>query len=194
MKKNEQLKAVRGYDGYVISTEGVVKSVDRIINYNDGRSRECLGRLITQREGRDGYLSVRLSKEGMAVTKYVHRLVAENFIEAVDGKLLVNHIDGNKHNNSADNLQWVSHAENVKHAYDMGLNKNKSANHVFAVGIYHKESDKYFPTIKAFCEYFGLNYNTVRNAMNGYSQCPKTIDLSSYSITKLKAAVEQDGK
>ena len=56
-----------------------------------------------------------------------HRLVAELFIDNPDNKPIVNHIDGNKHNNASINLEWVSSSENQLHAYKSGLQpiKNK---------------------------------------------------------------------
>lgn len=51
----------------------------------------------------------------------IHRLVAKYFLPFVDGKNHVNHIDGNKGNNYFENLEWCTHAENMKHAYSSGL-------------------------------------------------------------------------
>jgi hypothetical protein len=51
----------------------------------------------------------------------LHRLVAEAFIPNPANLLEVNHLDGNKLNNNADNLEWVTHAENMRHAVVSGL-------------------------------------------------------------------------
>lgn len=53
--------------------------------------------------------------------KSVHRIVIETFIGKHEYKNCVNHIDGNKLNNSLDNLEWVTHSENTKHAITTGL-------------------------------------------------------------------------
>lgn len=58
------------------------------------------------------------------VSKRVHHLVAGAFIPAIKGKSFINHKDGNKFNNSVENLEWVSHKENVAHARVTGLEKN----------------------------------------------------------------------
>ena len=70
-----------------------------------------------------GYLQITLQKQGKKEYKKVHRLVAEAFIENTYNKREVNHIDGNKSNNNATNLEWVTSSENQIHAYKMGLQK-----------------------------------------------------------------------
>lgn len=52
--------------------------------------------------------------------KSVHRLVASAFVPNPDGKPEVNHIDSNPLNNSVGNLEWVTHGENIRHAYKYG--------------------------------------------------------------------------
>lgn len=54
------------------------------------------------------------------VRRYVHRLVAGAFVPNPDGKPEVNHIDSNPNNNTSRNLEWVTHAENMRHANNVG--------------------------------------------------------------------------
>lgn len=70
-----------------------------------------------------GYEIVDLYKNGKRKTVRVHRLVAEAFIPNNDNKPEVNHIDGNKHNNNVDNLEWVTKKENCRHAWNNNLIK-----------------------------------------------------------------------
>ena len=73
------------------------------------------------------YLTVNLYDHGKRKTVDVHRLVAMAFIENVENKKCVNHIDGNKTNNYVKNLEWCTYSENLIHAYKTGLRQKKSA-------------------------------------------------------------------
>ena len=64
-----------------------------------------------------GYEYVNLN----CVSKTIHRLVAITFIENIDNKKEVNHINGIKHDNRIENLEWCTRRENIKHSYKTGL-------------------------------------------------------------------------
>ena len=87
---------------------------------NMGRVRSPHG-MRTISKTRDGYPKIRLLHAGKDVTARVHRLVAEAFIPRIPGKNTVNHIDGNKANNIASNLEWADRHEQLDHAYKLGL-------------------------------------------------------------------------
>jgi len=76
----------------------------------------------TSRHGK--YLITTITIEGKQKHLYVHRLVAETFIPNPENKPCVNHIDGNSKNNNIGNLEWCTYAENVHHAYKIGLINN----------------------------------------------------------------------
>lgn len=67
----------------------------------------------------DGYLRTQFDGK----TQTVHRVIAKAFIEEDPDRKYVNHKDGNKKNNSVDNLEWCTFSENIQHAYDNNLNK-----------------------------------------------------------------------
>lgn len=70
------------------------------------------------------YLRVHIGK----TNEYVHRLIAITFVPKPESTetLYVNHIDGNKSNCCADNLEWITHSANVQHAHNTGLNSTST--------------------------------------------------------------------
>lgn len=71
----------------------------------------------------NGYKQVQIMRGCKRYTRYVHRLVAECFLDNPNNLREVNHKDGNKGNNAVDNLEWCTHGANIKHAYQTGLKK-----------------------------------------------------------------------
>ena len=66
---------------------------------------------------KSGYGRIGLTKNGKTNRKYIHRLVAEAFLNNPNNCPEVNHIDGNKENNNVNNLEWCNHSDNIKHSY-----------------------------------------------------------------------------
>lgn len=112
-------KDIKGFEGhYQISDSGLVKSIG-YYKYVHGIYVFVKRDLVmTPTDNGNGYLIVSLKKLGRRKSCYVHRLVAEHFVENKFDKKYVNHIDGNKKNNNASNLEWVTQRENVLHSVD----------------------------------------------------------------------------
>ena len=99
---------INGFENYGISLDG------EVINFRTGR--------LVAKEVNNGYERVRLWRDGKQHNKKVHRLLADAYLEPVDGKAYINHINGNKLDNSLDNLEWCTLKENMEHAFRTGLN------------------------------------------------------------------------
>ena len=182
---------VEGYQGYYeVSSDAAVRSIDRTIQLRNSSYRQLEGRIITPRITNDGYAFVRLSKDGVTKTQYLHRLVAGAFIDNPDNLPEVNHLSGDKTDNTPANLQWVTHQQNVQHAYDTGINSNQGSGHSFAVGVIDNYLQQEFSTIKDWCVARGINYNTGRNIVSGCNTS-KQIDLSEILLTKKSKTNEQ---
>ncbi|WP_052488040.1 NUMOD4 motif-containing HNH endonuclease [Gordoniibacillus kamchatkensis] len=107
----EEWKWIEGYKGhYEVSNHGRVRSWK-----SDG------ARMLKPGSDKDGYPMVTISLNGKRKAKKVHRLVAEAFIPNPSELPQVNHKDGKKQNSRADNLEWSTRSENVRHAYGTGL-------------------------------------------------------------------------
>lgn len=81
------------------------------------------GKILSQYKMPNGYYQVQLSKNEKREKKYIHRLVAESFIENSNSLSDVNHIDGDKSNNNTFNLEWCSHKDNQKHMIENHMTK-----------------------------------------------------------------------
>lgn len=111
---NEIWKEIEGFNGdYLISNLGRVKSLK-----NNKES------ILKPFKSGGGYYKVALSKNKMSKTLYIHRLVAKAFIQNPENKPEINHIDGCKTNNQVTNLEWITHKQNIQHAYNAGLMEN----------------------------------------------------------------------
>ena len=103
-------KPVKGFEGYYeVSNLGMVRSIDRVV-VDTVRNCERLlkGKVLIQKDNGNGYKNVMFCKEHKLYNKYVHRLVAEDFIPNQDDLPQVNHKDEDKSNNRVDNLEWCT--------------------------------------------------------------------------------------
>ncbi|EAA5550895.1 hypothetical protein DQJ50_25200 [Salmonella enterica subsp. enterica] len=113
-------------DAYLVSSAGRIRGVNRIAE-SEFFIRQIRGVILKGRVRRDGYKTVNLSYKRNRQTFAIHRLVALAFCNNPHNHPEVNHKDGDKLNNHASNLEWVSHIENIQHSIRTGLNKSRGA-------------------------------------------------------------------
>ena len=117
----EVWKPIKGYEGlYEVSNLGRVKSLPKKringTNFYIQKERILKPQLKTNR-----YLGVGLIKNKIHKNFLIHRLVAKAFIDNPYNLPQINHIDCNKLNNNADNLEWCTQKQNLEHAFKNGL-------------------------------------------------------------------------
>ena len=142
----------------------------------DGEIRNAKTKhILKQFKGKDGYMRTQIAGK-INKTVLVHRIIAMTFIEPIEGKEFVNHKDGNKSNNSVENLEWVNRSENIKHAYENKLitrptgtknPRNKlSLEQVEFIKNNYKPRDKEFGA-KALGEKFKVSPKTICAVFHG---------------------------
>lgn len=111
-------KEIEGTNGaYLVSNLGRVKS----LNFRMQKGNE---KIMVGGKDEKGYVVVTISMLKGRKTQKVHRLVARAFVPNPFGFTEVNHIDGNKENNAAENLEWTTRKGNMAHANQTGAMKN----------------------------------------------------------------------
>lgn len=113
----EKWKDISDYEGiYQISNYGRVRSLliwD--VNYKNFVKRNK-PKILMPTDNGNGYLIINLSKDRKRKSKYIHRLVAQEFIRKPLKNEVVNHKDYNKKNNRVDNLEWCTQKENISYS------------------------------------------------------------------------------
>jgi len=131
--EGEIWKPVTFYDGkfrfydftgfYEVSNKGRIKAIKRI----DSRNQKRHEKILKQDENAT-YLRAMISKEAIKVRTSVHRLVLFAFKDGFSKeKKYANHINAIRTDNTAENLEWVTCSENIKHAYSIGTKKTSGA-------------------------------------------------------------------
>lgn len=116
-------KPIKGFEGlYSITDSGSV------ITHGGFRRIDGFLKLVMMNK----YLAAQLMKDGHRRGYRVHRLVAEAFVANSSQKPFVNHINGNKLDNRAINLEWCTTSENHKHAFKMGLMNQKGEKNAYS--------------------------------------------------------------
>lgn len=142
------------YENYDVSDDGHV------------RNRKT-GRILKTSWTRGDYEKVNLRSNGEAKSIKVHRLVAGAFIPNEENKPYVNHLDGNKHNNRADNLEWCTSSENNKHAFDNGLSYRPDSSGVPKRKTVILETGMIFDSISDCARFLGTSGSHVSACLAG---------------------------
>jgi len=124
---------------------------------------------------RNGYLRVTLCNHQNRKTKPIHRIVAITYIQNPNNLSEVNHIDGDKHNNKIENLEWVSRQENVNHRMKNGLHHQPGI-----LVEYHGERFTIIEELEPRISKLGCK---VRRVLSECNNCGEKIVSSPYCIS-----------
>ena len=149
-----------------------------------GKIRNLKGKVLKTYIQNSGYEQIKLNYQGLHIHKSIHRLVAEAFIANPLNKIYVNHIDGNKLNNTVNNLEWCTNSENILHARKTGLNPyNKPT-----LGLKLKPRSK---TAKQ-SQYLGVFWDNARQQWKAYVVFNKVKYLQKRYKSEYEAALARD--
>lgn len=158
---------------YMVSNDGTVVSLGRVIIRNDGKRLTIPERIMKDRIMPNGYVKVDMvSNDGERKTYSVHRLVAKYFIQNPYNHPQVNHIDGNKRNNKVENLEWISARDNIRHARLTGLQKTKYGSETSSNKIQEKDVLEIFSlrkmnvSVKEIADKFSMSPQNIYDIIN----------------------------
>lgn len=182
----EMWRDVFGWEGvYKVSNTGNIKSVDRIIRTKTG-GRKIKGVNINTAYLRNGYRFFQACTPGKTKHIYVHRAVAEAFIQNGENKKFVNHKDGNKQNNEVANLEWCTASENCKHAHENGLTPRpplyRGERHPLSKKIkvenYKTGAIRIFPCLREASKHYKLSQAAISRYCAGIRTAPDELRFS----------------
>lgn len=120
-------KDIKGYEKlYQASNLGNIRSLDKYVHSKNNSLRFVQGRLIKTKVCRSGYLNVCLWKNGSKKCFYVHRLIANTFLNNPNNLPQINHIDMDKTNNKVFNLEFCTAKYNIQQTFKKGRTKINS--------------------------------------------------------------------
>lgn len=159
-----------------------------------GRVRKCTGRILKASPDSRGYPKVWLIKDGKGYCPKVHRMVAGAFIGRWPKGCETNHKDGVKTNNDDTNLEYITHQQNVQHAFEhrMYLYGTQRRGTVLTEDLVHKARQEWKPRTRGYgvvilARKYGVNIKTLQTALRGktWSHVPPAPHLKSKGATQV---------
>lgn len=126
--ETEIWKPIKEFEGmYEVSNLGEVRTVERTIDRKSKKGKlhtfPISSKIKTPNKNKFGYITIALVKENKTYNTYLHRIIAEAFIDNPKCRNVINHKNGIKSDNRIENLEWVTSAENNAHAVNNFLRK-----------------------------------------------------------------------
>nr|DAP31406.1 MAG TPA: homing endonuclease [Caudoviricetes sp.] len=160
-------KDIENYEGYYqISSYGRVKNIKT-------------GNILIGDKNNIGYKRVTLYSP-IKKRFFIHRLVAYHFCDGYNEGLVVNHKDGNKQNNNADNLEWITHPENDLHAFKLKLRQPYPCtfkHRIIAYDLITNEIIKIYNNTQECCDDLKVARTNIYNCCNGKQKSCKGYGL-----------------
>ena len=166
---------IKNFENYCINENG------EVLNKTTGKIKKTFVNV------RSGHLTVDLWKDNKSYKKTIHRLLAETFIPNETNKPCVDHKDGNRLNNSIENLRWATYSENNSRFNTVGVRsekikvtrfkeerKKRGGGHLQWLGI---EEELFFDSVESTSKYFGCNISNI-------SQMLKKGEIGKRGITR----------
>ena len=167
----EEWKDIKGYEGlYQVSNLGRVKSLKRKVYAGRGRMRWQYEKILSKNKTNgNGYKVVSLNKEGKSQNKYIHRLVAETFLENPCNYRYINHKDEDKSNNCFDNLefctaQYNSTYNNLHIRKGLKIRNNKYSKKILQLND-NNEVINIFPSISEASRKLNVSYQAISDCL-----------------------------
>ena len=166
-------KDIVGYEGlYQVSNLGRVKSLKRRVYAGRGKMRWQYERILSdKKENGNGYKIVNLFKNGKGKNKYIHRLVAESFLENPNNLPQINHKDENKSNNCVNNLEYCTCQYNCTYN-NLHIRKGlKNRNNKMSKKIYQLNENnkilKEYPSISEASRQLNVSFQAISDCLKG---------------------------
>lgn len=148
---------------YQVSNLGRIRSLDREVKVTrknhsvvETHIQHFKGKVLSQNIAAAGYLGVTISIDNHTYYPSVHSLVALAFVPNPENKPQVDHIDGNRLNNHADNLRWVTSKENHSNAISKGQHTCQKDNPYKRKQIRDVDTGEIFESMQAAEDYYNI--------------------------------------